>query len=242
MSGNGFARNLDPRSLLRFCGYCFSDMGQFSDPKIAVDPTTELLSWKSFPIQEYEYRSKAQAVVKRALRRNEHRPSSSTTRKAIIVGWITCFLAGACVPDKATSDDPPPIPNVRVDTIHSAEQRFSIVGSISRSAQAALSTIDFTNTAATQLNTINTVYFQPFNVFNQVINQLANVRFPDFAVFNNPHLSWSYSKLRGIIVFGRDCEGLELASSSGAPALLLSPQLGDRGIGLGRRSRHKEKF
>ena len=63
-----------------------------------------------------------------------------------------------------------------------------------------------------------------------------------YAPFNNPHLSWSYSKLRGIIVFGRDREGPGLVSPSGAPALPLSPQLADRGIGLGRGSRHKEKF
>ena len=47
--------------------------------------------------------------------------ASHTTWKAIIVGWITCFLVGACVSDKATSDDPPLIPDVRVDAIHSAE-------------------------------------------------------------------------------------------------------------------------
>lgn len=112
--------------------------------------------------------------MKRALRRDGPRPSSSTTRMAILVGWAACLLGGTCVSDKATSDDQP-VPTVHLDVLESAEQRFSVVGSISRTAQTTLATIDFTDNAATQLNTINTIFLQPFSIFNEVINKLANV-------------------------------------------------------------------
>lgn len=59
-----------------------------------------------------------------------------------------------------------------------------------------------------------------------------------YAPFINPHPNWSYSKLRGILVFGRDREGL--ASPAAAPALPLSSPPADRGLGHG--SRHKEKY
>ncbi|KAL4072247.1 hypothetical protein J3A83DRAFT_4188253 [Scleroderma citrinum] len=57
-----------------------------------------------------------------------------------------------------------------------------------------------------------------------------------YAPFINPHLNWSYSKLRGILVFGRDREGL--VSPATAPALPLSPPPPDRSGGF----RLKEKY
>ncbi|KAL4077417.1 hypothetical protein J3A83DRAFT_1577622 [Scleroderma citrinum] len=116
--------------------------------------------------------AKAQAALKHALRRRP-RISSSTTRTATLVAWATCFLAGTCVSDKATNDDQP-VPTAHVD-VQSATQRFSVVGSLSPGAQSTLATIDFTNNAVTQFSTINTVCFQPFNIFNDVVTKLANL-------------------------------------------------------------------
>ncbi|KAI6018358.1 hypothetical protein EDC04DRAFT_2869988 [Pisolithus marmoratus] len=59
------------------------------------------------------------------------------------------------------------------------------------------------------------------------------------ASFINPHLNWTYSKLKGILVFGRDREGL--GSSAGVPSQLLSPPP-DRGGTQGHGLRLKEKY
>ncbi|KAI6038649.1 hypothetical protein EDC04DRAFT_2693399 [Pisolithus marmoratus] len=59
------------------------------------------------------------------------------------------------------------------------------------------------------------------------------------ASFINPHLNWTYSKLKGILVFGRDREGL--GSPAGVPSQLLSPPP-DRGGTQGHGLRLKEKY
>ncbi|KAI5998899.1 hypothetical protein F5J12DRAFT_784753 [Pisolithus orientalis] len=60
-----------------------------------------------------------------------------------------------------------------------------------------------------------------------------------YAPFINPHLNWTYSKLKGILVFGRDREGL--GSLAGVPSQLLSPPP-DRGGAQGHGLRLKEKY
>lgn len=60
-----------------------------------------------------------------------------------------------------------------------------------------------------------------------------------YAPFINTHLNWTYSKLKGILVFGRDREGL--GSLAGVPSQLLSPPP-DRGGAQGHGLRLKEKY
>ncbi|KAI5994495.1 hypothetical protein EDD15DRAFT_2366618 [Pisolithus albus] len=60
-----------------------------------------------------------------------------------------------------------------------------------------------------------------------------------YAPFINPHLNWTFSKLKGILVFGRDRGGL--GSPAGIPSQLLSPPP-DRGGTQGHGLRLKEKY